>query len=182
MSMQCQSRGISARSNLAETCHAMLVSTGAMSKSRHQQLLQSLPVNFCGPRVYPHKLVDHWFQPHCDFDWFSTSTCDMEFVSAIWVGHVFQGRCLPKAFHLAHGITLWCQDVNICWNSVGILLVILIDSPISPSISPGISMDFRRFPGARQRLAMLSFRTGRSLNSTETVRLKLCEFTNLYEL
>ena len=66
--------------------------------------------------------------------------------------------------------------------SVGILLVILIDSPISPSISPGISMDFRRFPGARQRLAMLSFRTGRSLNSTETVRLKLCEFTNLYEL
>ena len=119
MSMQCQSRGISARSNLAETCHAMLVSTGAMSKSRHQQLLQSLPVNFCGPRVYPHKLVDHWFQPHCDFDWFSTSTCDMESVSAIWVGHVFQGRCLPKAFHLAHGITLWCQDVNICWNSVG---------------------------------------------------------------
>jgi hypothetical protein len=49
-----------------------------------------------------------------------------------------------------------------------------------PSISPGISMDFRRFPGARQRLAMLSFRTGRksnkghcSLNSTETVRLKI---------
>ena len=53
------SRGISARSNLAETCHAMLVSTDGMSKSRHQQLLQSLPVNFCGPMVYPHKLVDH---------------------------------------------------------------------------------------------------------------------------
>ena len=53
------SRGISSRSNLAETCHAMLVSTDAMSKSRHQQLLQSLPVNFCGPMVYPHKLVDY---------------------------------------------------------------------------------------------------------------------------
>ena len=66
-----QVRGISSRSNLAETCHAMLVSTDGMSKSRHQQLLQSLPVNFCGPMVYPHKLVDiggSWFQPHCDFD------------------------------------------------------------------------------------------------------------------
>ena len=81
------------------------------------------------------------------------------------------------------------QDVNMCWNSVGILLVILIgDSHISIHF-PGISMDFRRFPGASQRLAMLSFRTGRtsnkghcSLNSTETVRSKLCEFTNLYEL
>ena len=58
MPMQCQEE-YSSRSNLAETCHAMLVSTDAMSKSRHQQLLQSLPVNFCGPMVYPHKLVDH---------------------------------------------------------------------------------------------------------------------------
>jgi hypothetical protein len=67
--------------------------------------------------------------------------------------------------------------------SVGILLVILLEFSLIltfPSISPGISMDFRRFPGARQRLAMLSFRTGRksnkghcSLNSTETVRLKI---------
>ena len=34
--------------------------------------------------VYPHKLVDiggSWFQPHCDFDGFSTSTCDMASVS-----------------------------------------------------------------------------------------------------
>ena len=77
--------------------------------------------------------------------------------------------------------------LEFCWNSVG-------DSDWWFSLIlpfphfPGISMDFRRFPGARQRLAMLSFRTGRksnkghcSLNSTETVRLK-CEFTNLYEL
>ena len=78
------SRGRSSRSNLAETCHAMLVSTDGMSKSRHQQLLQSLPVNFCGPMVYSNKLLDiggSWFQPHCDFDWFSTSTCHMASVS-----------------------------------------------------------------------------------------------------
>ena len=58
MPMQCQEEDLPGP-NLAETCHAMLVSTDAMSKSRHQQLLQSLPVNFCGPMVYPHKLVDH---------------------------------------------------------------------------------------------------------------------------
>ena len=53
------SRGISSRSNLA-ACHAMLVSIDGRSKSRHhQQLLQSLPVNFSSPMVYPHKLVDH---------------------------------------------------------------------------------------------------------------------------
>ena len=187
------SRGRSARSNLAETCHAMLVSTVGMSKSRHQQLLQSLPVNFCGPRVYPHKLVDHWFQPHCDFDWFSTSTCDMASVSR---GNLSSTR-LPRPMSTqGRGWIPGARHYPLVMMSisVGILLVILLEFSLIltfPSISPGISMDFRRFPGARasQRLAMLSFRTGRksnkghcSLNSTETVRLKCCEFTNLYEL
>ena len=125
------SRGISARSNLAETCHAMLVSTDGMSKPRHQQLLQSLPVNFCGPMVYSNKLVDHGSNHICDFGWFSTSTCDMESVSR---GNLSSTR-LPRPMstqglseavgYLAHGITLWsmsgCQYLlEFCWSSVGI--------------------------------------------------------------
>ena len=166
--------------------------------SRHQQLLQSLPVNFCGPMVYPHKLVDiggSWFQPHCDFDWFSTSTCDMESVSR---GNLSSKQRLPRLMSTqGRGwipgaphyplVVSGCQYLlEFCWNSVG-------DSDWWFSLIlpfphfPGISMDFRRFPGARQRLAMLSFRTGRKSNkghcslNSETVRLK-CEFTNLYEL
>ena len=86
------------------------------------------------------------------------------FPVAIWVrNNVFQGRCLPNAWRgwipgARHYplVVSGCQYLlEFCWNFVGILLVILIDAPISP----GISMDFRRFPGARQRLAMLSFRT-----------------------
>ena len=143
------------------------------SKSRHQQLLQSLPVNFCGPMVYPHKLVDiggSWFQPHCDFDWFSTSTCDMASVSR---GNLSSKQRLPRPMSTqGRGwipgaphyplVVSGCQYLlEFCWNSVGILLVILIGDShwFSHPHFPGISMDFRRFPGARQRLAMLSFRT-----------------------
>ena len=155
MPMQCQEEHLPGQILQKHVMQSML-STDAMSKSRHQQLLQSLPVNFCGPMVYSNKLLDiggSWFQPHCDFDWFSTSTCDMASVSAIWVrSNVFQGRCLPKAAvgYLAHGIAL----------TVSMSVYLLEFSLILPfPISPGTSMDFRRFPGARQRLAMLSFRT-----------------------
>ena len=67
-----------------------------------------------------------------------------------------QGRgWIPGARHYPLVVSGCQYLLEFCWNFVGILLVILIDAPISP----GISMDFRRFPGARQRLAMLSFRT-----------------------
>jgi hypothetical protein len=99
--------------------------------SRHQQLLQSLPVNFCGPMVYPHKLVDiggSWFQPHCDFDWFSTSTCDMESVSR---GNLSSKQRLPRLMSTqGRGwipgaphyplVVSGCQYLlEFCWNSVG---------------------------------------------------------------
>ena len=149
------SRGISSRSNLAETCHAMLVSTDAMSKSRHQQLLQSLPVNFCGPMVYSNKLVDiggSWFQPHCDFDWFSTSTCDMASVSR---GNLSSKQRLPRPMSTQGrgwipGAPHYPLVVLRMSISVGILLefllVILIDSPISH-----FPRDFHGFPKISRR-------------------------------
>ena len=114
--------------------------------------------------VYSNKLVDiggSWFQPPCDFDWFSTSTCDMASVSR---GNLSSKQRLPKPMSTQGrgwipGTALpsgQCLNVRMS-ISVGILLVILLEFSLIltfPSISPGISMDFRRFPGARQRHAV----------------------------
>ena len=181
MPMQCQEEDLPGQILQKHVMQSML-SADAMSKSRHQQLLQSLPVNFCGPMVYPHKLVDiggSWFQPHCDFDWFSTSTCDMASVSR---GNLSSTR-LPRPMSTqGRGWIPGARHYPLVMMSisVGILLVILLEFSLIltfPSISPGISMDFRRFSGARQRLAMLSGRKSNkghcSLNSMGPSRTHL---------
>ena len=184
MPMQCQSNIFQVKSCRSKSCNA---SQGISNCYNH-----SLST-FADPwfiRINWWIFVDHgsnhivilidFLHPHVTWHLFPV---------AIWVrNNVFQGRCLPNAWRGWIPGARHCPLVRMS-ISVGILLVILIgDSHISIHF-PGISMDFRRFPGASQRLAMLSFRTGRtsnkghcSLNSTETVRSKLCEFTNLYEL
>ena len=97
----------------------MLVSTDGMSKPRHQQLLQSLPVNFCGPMVCSNKLLDHGSNHILillDF-LHPPVTCQSEFDTSS------KADVYPRPFTWRTALPSG-QDVNICWNSVGILLVI----------------------------------------------------------
>ena len=127
MPMQCQSNIFEVKSCRSMSCNA---SQGIRNCYNH------CLSTFANPWFIRIKLVDiggSWFQPHCDFDWFSTSTCDMASVSR---GNLSSKQRLPRPMStqcltrldtwrtaLPSGSVRMSISVGIllefCWNSVG---------------------------------------------------------------